>query len=233
MTCGACEKRLSEFGGGELDAKTAAAVREHLDVCRACARIFEETLATVRLLRRAGESRPPSEFSLSLHRRLVAAGPPAPIGLFERLRHRFALRPMYWAIGGAAVAAVVAAGAGRLRFFASTVNAPVAEITAGLVTPTFRVPGSRLAVVKIDFVAEQPVEDVAFAVALPEGLHFVSGGKELPDREFRWRGPLVEGSNSIPFAVRGTRAGRYTIQARAVGNGVDASHEVVLEVTKG
>ena len=84
--------------------------------------------------------------------------------------------------------------------------------------------------VRIDFHAEIPVDDVEFAIKLPEGLHFVSEGRELPDREFRWRGRLEQGSNPIPVAVRGRRAGRYTLVAHATGPDVETQHTVVLEV---
>jgi hypothetical protein len=237
MNCAACEKRLSEHVGGELDGRTSALVRAHVDACGSCRRALEEMEATVRLLRRAGNASPPEGFASELHRRLVAAGAPPQPGLMARLRQLAALRPLLWATAGAGVAAVLAVAVARQHPSAPpaapSLAAPAGEIAVGPVAPTFRVPAARLAAVKIDFVAEQPVDDVAFAVALPEGLRFVSGGKELPDRRFSWRGPLVEGSNPIPFTVRGARAGRYTIQARAVGDGVDATHEVVLEVTKG
>jgi hypothetical protein len=75
------------------------------------------------------------------------------------------------------------------------------------------------------------VSDVEFAVVLPDGLRFVSGGRELPDREFRWHAPLEQGSNAIPVAVRGAHRGRFKIEARATGNGVDAKQMVELEVT--
>ena len=90
------------------------------------------------------------------------------------------------------------------------------------------VPGS-----PIDFPAMQimiAIDDVEFAIKLPEGLHFVSEGRELPDREFRWHGRLDQGSNPIPIAVRGRRAGHYTLVAHAIGRDVSAEHKVVLEV---
>jgi hypothetical protein len=106
-----------------------------------------------------------------------------------------------------------------------------ASVASGLVDPVFRVPHHRVAMVRIDFVSEAGVDDVEFAVILPHGLHFVSQGQVLPDREFRWRGRLEQGSNPIPVAVRGERAGRYVVAARATGAVVDVEHQVVLEVT--
>src|SRR5262249_48180997 len=96
---------------------------------------------------------------------------------------------------------------------------------------TYRVPESKLALVKIDFVAEQAIEGVAFEITLPDGLRFVSGGEELAERTFRFQGRLDAGSNPIPIAVRGPRAGRYKVIAHAIGPALDVTHEIVLEVT--
>ena len=41
----------------------------------------------------------------------------------------------------------------------------------------YNVPGSKLALVKIDFVADEDIDDVAFEITLPDGLRFVSGGE--------------------------------------------------------
>ncbi len=219
---------LDALLAGELSPARAEEVRAHAADCERCGERLAELSATVGLLRRAGVVEPPDGFAQALHRRLAQAGRPAPVGLMARLRERLALRPLAVGVAsGVAAAALVLAVAPRLRR-----PAPV-EAAVGPVQPTFRVPARKLAVVKIDFVAEQPVEDVAFAVSLPDGLHFVSGGRELPDREFRWRGALEKGENDIPVAVRGAKAGRYRIEARAVGDGVAAAHQVVLEVTEG
>lgn len=92
-------------------------------------------------------------------------------------------------------------------------------------------PASKLALVKIDFVAEKAIDDVAFEITLPDGLRFVSGGEELAERTFRFEGKLAAGSNPIPIAVKGPRAGRYKVIAHAIGPAIDVTHEVVLEVT--
>jgi hypothetical protein len=141
-----------------------------------------------------------------------------------------------WAAAGAAAAAVALWALHEPHVAPQAAPPVVAEApkpAPGPVAPTFKVPAARLAVVKIDFVADEPVEEVEFAVALPEGLSFVSGGQELPEREFRWRGTLDKGSNEIPVAVRGARAGQYRIDARVAGGGVEATHQVLLEVTEG
>jgi hypothetical protein len=93
------------------------------------------------------------------------------------------------------------------------------------------VPASKVALVKVDFVAAQAIEDVLFEITLPDGLRFVSGGSELAERSVRFSGRLAPGSNPIPIAVRGPRAGRYKVIAHAVGPELDVTHEVVLEVT--
>ena len=231
MTCSSCRDRLSERILGELAPRLAAGVDEHLARCAACARQHDEMSATLGLLERLGDEPLPAEFGAELHRKLVAAGPPRPQGLLDRLRARLAIafsaRPILTgalpiALGAAAL--VVALGHRPAHHAADA-------LAQGEVQPVFHVPHARLAMVRIDFVAEEAVDDVEFAVVLPEGLHFVSEGRELPDREFRWRGRLAQGSNPIPIAVRGAKPGRYHVNARAVGRDVNAEHRVVLEVT--
>ena len=117
--------------------------------------------------------------------------------------------------------------------------APIATLTpssrpplpAAAAPATFQVPQSKVALVKIDFVAERAVEDVAFEITLPDGLRFVSGGQQLAERSFRFQGRLAAGNNPIPIVVKGPRAGRYRVIAHAVGAALDVTHEVVLEVT--
>jgi hypothetical protein len=96
---------------------------------------------------------------------------------------------------------------------------------------SYKVPESKVALVKIDFVAEKTIEDVAFEITLPDGLRFVGGGSELAERTFRFQGRLAAGSNPIPIAVKGPRAGRYKVIAHAIGPALDVTQEVVLEVT--
>lgn len=226
--CKDCLRELDALVDGSVDAARAAALHEHLEACASCARQMEELAATVELLRRAGVPELPEGYDEALHRKLVAAPAPAPAGMLARLRASFAWNRMAWATVGAAAAAGVAFAVVELK--RPQAAAPEA-IAAGPIAPTFRVPASKLAVVKIDFVAEQAVSDVEFAVVLPDGLRFVSGGRELPDREFRWHAPLSQGSNAIPVAVRGAKRGVFRIEARALGNGVDAKQMVQLEVT--
>ena len=95
----------------------------------------------------------------------------------------------------------------------------------------YRVPESKVALVKIDFIAERAVDEVSFELTLPDGLRFFSGGKELAERSVRWTGRLSAGSNPIPIAVKGPKAGRYRVIAHAMGTDLDVTHEVVLEVT--
>jgi hypothetical protein len=85
--------------------------------------------------------------------------------------------------------------------------------------------------VKVDFVADAAVEEVAFEVLLPDGLRFYSGGQALPERSFQWRGKLDAGSNPIPIAVKGESPGRYHVIAHATGPDLDVVQDVVIEVT--
>ena len=172
------------------------------------------------LLRRAGGEPVPEGFSLSLRQALVAAGPPRRSWL-EAVRAAIALRPVTFAAAAAALAAVLAT-VGTLALLGRA-HGPAVAI--------YKVPESKVALVKIDFVAEQAIEDVAFEITLPDGLRFVGGGSELAERTFRFQGRLAAGDNPIPIAVKGPHAGRYKLIAHAIGPALDVTKEVVLEVT--
>jgi hypothetical protein len=227
-SCKHTRDRLAPLLRGELPARQAAAVRTHLAGCPGCGGALDEMQATLSLLGRlAAEDEPlPSGFSASLHRALAVAGRPLPASPWARLGEWLPARPALLATAAAVVLLLAAA----LLLRAPGGGAAVAR---GPVDPVFQVPHSRVAMVRIDFVVDQAVDDVEFVVVLPSGLSFVSEGQVLPDREFRWRGRLEPGSNLVPVAVRGERAGRYVVAARVRGGEVNAEHKVVLEVTRG
>ena len=221
MRCGDVRELLTDVAGGELDGARADEVRAHAASCAGCGRELAELEATIGLARRAGAEPLPEDFSSSLHRALVAAGPPRRSWL-DGVRAAIALRPVTFAAAAAALAAVLATGA-TLALFHRGATAPAMA--------TYSVPASKVALVKIDFVAEKAIEDVAFEITLPDGLRFVGGGSELAERTFRFQGRLAAGSNPIPIAVKGPRAGRYKVIAHAIGPALDVTQEVVLEVT--
>jgi hypothetical protein len=217
MNCAAAQELLWEVAGGELDGERAESVRAHARGCAACSELLAELVATVSLTRRIGGEPLPDGFALELHRKLVAAGPPRlPLG--ARLRASLALRPAAFAAAAALLAALLGVAGTRLAM-----QAPA--------TVAARVPETKVALIKIDFVAARAVEDVQFEITLPDGLRFFSEGQQLAERSFRWQGSLVAGSNPIPIAVKGPRPGRYRVIAHAVGPSLDIMHEVVLEVT--
>lgn len=221
MSCADVRELLTDVAGGELDGTRADEVRAHAANCEHCGRELAELEATVELMRKAGAEPLPEGFALSLHHALVAAGPPRR-RFFDGVRAAIALRPVTFAATAAALAAVVAAG-GMFALFHRGAHAPMVA--------TYQVPESKVALVKIDFVAEQAIDDVAFEITLPDGLRFVGGGSELAERTFRFQGKLAAGSNPIPIAVKGPRAGRYKVIAHAIGPALDVTQEVVLEVT--
>ena len=222
MKCADVRELLTDVAGGELDGARADEVRAHAATCAACGRELEELEATVDLLRRAGGEPLPEGFSLSLHQALVAAGPPTRSWL-DVVRAAIALRPVTFAASAAALAAMLATG-GTLALL-HRAHAPSPSVAS------YKVPESKVALVKIDFVADKTIEDVAFEITLPDGLRFVGGGSELAERTFRFQGRLAAGSNPIPIAVKGPRAGRYKVIAHAIGPALDVTQEVVLEVT--
>jgi hypothetical protein len=223
MNCGGAREWLAEVAGGELTGARADEVRRHAAECDACGAELAELQATVGLLRRAGSEPLPDGFSLSLHQKLVAAGPP-PQSWLARVRARLALRPLTSAACAAGMAALLTAFGTAAVMRRSPSPAPPREIA-------YKVPESKVALVKVNFEAERPIEDVAFEITLPDGLRFVSRGQQLAERSFRFQGRLNAGSNPIPIAVKGPRAGRYKVIAHAVGPDLDVTQEVVLEVT--
>ena len=106
--CEAAHARLSDLASGELSDVLAAETRAHVDGCERCDRELAEHRATLRLLARASAELPP-DFEAALHRKLVAAGAPAPrhrlVFLFEWLR---APRLPYALAAGLAAALLVA-----------------------------------------------------------------------------------------------------------------------------
>ncbi|MFL5355058.1 hypothetical protein [Archangium sp.] len=173
------------------------------------------------------------DFQASLHRRLVAAGPPEPAPGWDRVRWLFRRNaPWLWPVVGVA--------AGILAFLLmSALRQPptpptlVAEASRPLAEPGTQVPVSKVAVIKLDFTADVAVAEADFQVSLPEGLSFWADGRELALRSFEWTQPLNAGSNVIPIAVRGQKPGRYLVTAQARTGNQRIEHEVVLEVTAG
>jgi hypothetical protein len=172
-------------------------------------------------------------FQASLHRRLVAAGPPGPAPGWDRVRWFFQRRaPWLWPVLGAA------AGVAAFLLMSAVQPPPappavVAEASRPLEMPGTQVPVSKVAVIKLDFTAEVAVEQADFQVSLPEGLSFWADGQELELRSFQWTQALKAGSNVIPIAVRGQKPGRYLVTAQARTGNQRIEHDVVLEVTEG
>lgn len=181
---------------------------------------------------------PDHGFRAALHQRLLAEGLPGPVPWSERiggwLRDR---RPWLWPASG--LAAGLAAYVLLLVIHGNPLRSPsishqraLTEAETGQVLPSYRVPTSKVAVIKLAFAAEVAVEDVTFEVKLPDGLSFWSDGQRLAERSFRWPGRLDAGENIIPIAVRGDRPGRYPVLATVEIGGRVLQHRVVMDVRK-
>jgi len=195
----------------------------------------------LKALRSLSVDAPDNGFRAALHHRLAAEPAPAAMGLFDRARAWLrGRRAWLWPVGGlaAGVAAyallVVVHGnpADPVTAQPQVVQIPPIAIANGPVWPSFRVPSSKIAVIKLAFAAEVAVEDVTFEVTLPEGLAFWSSGKRLDERSFRWPGRLDAGENLVPIAVRGDRPGRYPVVATVEIGGRVLEHRVFLDVQK-
>jgi hypothetical protein len=250
MTCDEAEPLLAEISGHKAEnprlTALAASLRaslfdaaRHADGCAACgARLMQLEIAA-RLMRQAGEVRLPDGFQEELHRKLVAAEPPA-LSLRTRLAAWTRLHPLS-ALGLAAALSAVLAMAGTTAVLlhgardfgagASWGATSNRSSESAIAAPHFKVPAEKVALVKIDFASAKAIDDVDFEILLPDGLHFFSGGQELAERTFQWRAKLGAGSNVVPIAVKGSHPGRYRVIAHATGRDLDVSQEVVLEVT--
>jgi hypothetical protein len=199
----------------------------------------------LKALRALAVDAPDDGFRAALHLRLAAEPAPAAIGFFATSFHRSSAwlrerRAWLWPVGGlaagvAAYALLVAVHGNPHRTQTVQPQVELAEqraVASGPVWPSFRVPFSKVAVIKLAFAAEVAVEDVTFEVTLPEGLAFWSGGKRLDERTFRWPGRLDAGENLVPIAVRGDQPGRYPVVATVEIGGRVLEHRVVLDVQK-
>lgn len=229
MKCHDVRDLLPELAGGELGPRQQARCEAHLSTCPSCRDELDGLRRAVSLLRSAGEAQEvPSGFAAALHRRLAAEPPPPPASLLQRLRGAIAERlrvgpALGLALSGALALLVVVPTA------ALWPRAHPGAEAEDAVAP-FAVPQRRVAVVHLDFVTNEVVDDVEFEVRLPQGLAFISDGKPLAQDTLRWSGSLKAGSNPIPLAVSGNRPGRYRIVARARAAGLAVDHDVVLQV---
>lgn len=241
MKCAQVRPLLAALAGGDPGGHEAAVCRAHLAGCADCSERLETLRGTIGLLRAAGRATvPPDGLAAALQARLVREpAPPVPLSarLWRRLE-RLGLDSgprLGLAIGGAAALAVLAiAVPPQLRRGPADAahggHGPAPAGSEQVIAASFRVPSQRIAVVRLDFVADVSVEDVDFEVTLPSGLQFVDAGRVLAEQTLSWRGSLLLGSNPIPLAVRGARPGRYRVTAQARGAGLDVRHDILLEV---
>ncbi len=190
------------------------------------------------------------DFAARLHRRLVEAGPPRPVGPWPRLSTWLGDRPwvtgtlcgstagvaaflLMSALGGTPGEAAPAAVAPQQLSQPSlaAVDTPECEPAAAEAhAEVFVVPAGQVAVVQLNFAVEREVDEAEFSILLPEGLAFFSEGEALSERSFHWAAPLDAGDNEVPVAIVGQKAGVHRVTATATIDGEVVVHEVVLEV---
>lgn len=242
MTCKATQNWLPALAGGDLDREATRQCEQHLATCAGCSQRYAELQATLRLLRRIGESEaPPPGFAAGLHRRLASEPAPRP-ALLARLWQLAATlhldsspRLVLAAVSVVVLLALPLALRGRDPRGSSTgagTTGQARDAAEHEVAAAFRVPAQRTAVLRFDFVADVEVPDVEFEVTLPSDLFFIDGSEPVPEKRLVWRGSLSSGSNPIPLAVRGSKPGRYRVTAHARGTGVDVQHDILLEVVR-
>jgi len=186
-------------------------------------------------LRSLAVDSPDDGFSFALHRRLMAEPTPAAQGILSRasawLRERRA-----WLWPAAGLASGLAAYGLLVVLHGPAAREHAARLPRAIATeavlPSFRIPSSKVAIIKLSFNAEVAVEDVTFQVTLPEGLYFWSGGERLAERSFRWPGRLDAGENVVPVAVRGDVPGRYPVIATVEVDGRKLEQRVIMDVHK-
>lgn len=231
MKCARCHELLPAHAGGELPPSEQARCQAHIDACAACAARLDELREAVSMLRQVGRSETVPPWQAELRRRLSQEPAPSP-----------SLSVRIWQVLGrlgldsAPRLGLLAAGLGLLLIAVPLGLRTRGEPAAAVFVPdeqiaaSFRVPSQRIAVVQLDFVADDAVADVQFEVTLPSGLQFIDAGRPLLERTLSWRGSLATGSNPIPLAVRGDRPGRYRVVALARGSGIEVRHNILLEV---
>lgn len=231
MKCARCHEMLPAHAGGELPPSEQARCQAHIDACAACAARLDELREAVSLLRQVGRSEPVPPWQAELRRRLSqqpAPSPSLPARIWQVLERL--------GLDSTPRLGLAAAGLGLLLIAVPLGLRTRGEPTAAVFVPdeqiaaSFRVPSQRIAVVQLDFVADDAVDDVQFEVTLPSGLQFIDAGRPLVERTLSWRGSLATGSNPIPLAVRGDRPGRYRVVALARGSGIEVRHNILLEV---
>jgi hypothetical protein len=220
LSCERVVRLLHELPGPEIDGDAGHAALAHAAACPPCGETLRELRRTMERVGELAQEPLPANFSSELRERLLRVETPRPT-LGDRLRALVSLRPITATLLAASVASMLTLAVTRQ---VSLRRATQAELS-------HRVPLAKAALVRIDFVAAAAQGDVQFEILLPEGLRFVSTGKELPERSIRWTGPLREGSNPIPVVIKGTKKGTYQVVAHAQGATFDVVHEVTIEVT--
>lgn len=98
-----------------------------------------------------------------------------------------------------------------------------------LLSETVTTPGQPVTIT-IDYEAPKDIENAMVVITLNGDTRFVSSSQVMRDkREIVWRGKLTKGSNPIPFTVQVPQKGCATISTKALYNGIEHPHLILLD----
>ncbi len=218
--CAKYRELLVGWLGRALDPAAEQDLREHCARCRSCAEEFAiaQKMAQGMADLKARPVAIPEDFDATLHIKLVERQQ----GRSREGKGRSLWGGLRW--GVAALGIVVA-----LAVVLIAVRQGPSSEEEGVLISRAEVSAGRPITIELAYEASQDIEQVTVTIDLDEGLSFHSSVPEISSRRMlAWTGPLVKGSNTIPFVVTVDRVGVREIRTSASYEGAVHRHRVVL-----
>jgi hypothetical protein len=203
VNCQDFRTTLDAYTADALNGPVRAAAEAHVAVCLACKADLVRTQALVQLLRSVQVPEPPAGLGARLAR--VAAQ------RTHQQRHRRVtwLAATATLVVGVAIGVVMRTGSQTGAEFGDEVT-----LTAGVVNT-----------VALTVKAERPMEDVRFALAIPEGFELAGHeGKQ----QVAWSGELKPGVNRVKLRLRGREGSTGVLVATVKHEGQQKTFKVML-----